>query len=687
MPTKEYVVTVYKKDWLENLYVYMISLGCKLVLKRPDSRNTHYLLTEKQANNLRQNQNIWAVDAVDDFKVKKFEIEPEPYTVGGEFWKNGPGSTGVTPLMHQWGHIHCAGNDIQRRQGGEWGDPSLTEVITDGVEVYNNGRHTDVVIVDDPVSFDNEEWYSDTTASTRFVQYQWFNELNSLVSTIDDDGQTLPTGAIAYHDGASLALYHGNHVTGTACGRHYGWAREANIYNIALTDTWLSGQKIQSLLVWDYLRAFHKNKPINPETGKRNPTISNHSYGGIIEFETPLTIADVGFVSWRGVTYNPSNPPAGGWTEQSLTANFGIRFGVQDIPGYSSAVIADVQDAIADGIVVIGAAGNDNMYLAEEGDQDWDNIVEYFGSNRYQNRGSYPNSSDSGSIVVGALQDNNQFSRSTYSQHGPGVDVFAPGDGILSVYGNTGGFNDTKYNQGSGNYYYPIQGTSMASPQVCGIIAIAAGGGQDTFNQGDAKTYVDTISKYGSMTFNFGSGGHDDNTADMGAPNKFIIAESIRPEYGYIMRQKDARPGVGVNIGRNDYDEGVAFPRPRLRFAPKPKPVSSPQTYTFSVGNSGASHYTFTGSDRDNSFSNTNDPTINCNAGDTLVFNVSASGHPFYVKTSATTGTGNQVSTGTISGQGTVSAAVTWDTTGVTPGTYYYICQFHGGMVGQIIIS
>ena len=73
--------------------------------------------------------------------------------------------------------------------------------------------------------------------------------------------------------------------------------------------------------------------------------------------------------------------------------------------------------------------------------------------------------------------------------------------------------------------------------------------------------------------------------------------------------------------------------------------------------------------------------------GDTLVFNVSASGHPFYVKTSATTGTLNQVSTGTITGQGTVYGAVTWDTTGVTPGTYYYICQFHGGMVGSIIVS
>ena len=223
MPTKEYVVTVYKKDWLESLYSHMISLGCKLVLKRPDSRNTHYLLTEKQANNLRQNPNIWAVEAVDSFKVRRLELEKEPTIISGDFWKKGNPTSGISAGFRQWGQVHCGGTDSQRRRGGEWGDPRPTEVVSDDIFLYDQGRNVDVVIVDDPVSFDNEEWYSPSTGQTRFVQYQWFNELNSLVSTIDDDSQTLPTGTIAYHDGASLALYHGNHVTGTACGQFYGW--------------------------------------------------------------------------------------------------------------------------------------------------------------------------------------------------------------------------------------------------------------------------------------------------------------------------------------------------------------------------------------------------------------------------------------------------------------------------------
>ena len=178
------------------------------------------------------------------------------------------------------------------------------------------------------------------------------------------------------------------------------------------------------------------------------------------------------------------------------------------------------------------------------------------------------------------------------------------------------------------------------------------------------------------MTFDVAGGLLDDNSCRQGSPNKYLHIENPRRVSGYLVEVEGNR------------STGLTFPRTAIFNRPSPAAVpSTPQTYTFTVGNSGASHYTFTGSDRDNTFANSNDPTINCDAGDTLVFNVSASGHPFYVKTSATTGTGNQVSTGTITGQGTVSAAVTWDTTGVTPGTYYYICQYHGGMVGQIIIS
>ena len=687
---KEYIVTLYRKEDLEQFYNEMKLTNFPLVLKRPLSRNTHYMMTEEQAERLRQDPRVWGVEAVDSFHFKRQVINNEPYTISGDFFKNAPVSSTINPDLRQWGHLHCAGDQVQRRKGN-WGDGSnpVTEFVTDTIEVHNNGRHVDVVIVDDPVSFDSGEWESlSAPGQTRFVQYQWFNELNTAVSSIDDDGQTLPTGTITYLDNLNTPQYHGIHVTGTAAGRHYGWANEANIYNIAVTDTWVSGQSLPALLIFDYLRAFHLNKAINPETGIKNPTITNHSYGGIHYMPSKgtdgegntiysLDFPDLVAVYFRGVTYDANTPGPSGWTEAGVEADFGVRFGVETYPAYSSSVAADVQDAIDDGVVVIGAAGNDNLLMAEVGDQDYDNylVILKDGDNFafYYNRGAWPNTPDSGSINVGALSDTADFRRSTYTMFGPSVDVYAPGDQILSAFGNTGGFDDTKYSV-PGNYFYPIPGTSMASPQVCGVIACLATG-KERFTQADAFGYLNQHSIYDDMTFDTAGGGFTDNSCRIGSLNKYLIAKNPRQEFGFVSRQVGNRT------------TGLTFPRVATFNRPAPAPTVTTSTYTFSVGNSGASHYVISGTDSTTTHSSANDPTINCNAGDTLEFTVNASGHPFYIKTSATTGTGNQVTTGTISGNGASVGTVTWDTTGVTPGTYYYICQYHSGMVGQIVIS
>ncbi len=234
---KEYVVTLYRKEDLEQFYNEMQLTNFPLVLKRPLSRNTHYMMTEEQAERLRQDPRVWGVEAVDSFHVKTQSVNREPYVISGDFWKNDVAASTINPNLRQWGHLHCAGDQVQRRKGN-WGDGSGTEFVNDTVEVFNNGRHVDVVIVDDPVSWDSQEWYSQSApGQTRFVQYQWFNELNTAVGSIDDDGQTLPTGTITYLDNLNTPQYHGIHVTGTAAGQYYGWAPEANIYNIAVTYT------------------------------------------------------------------------------------------------------------------------------------------------------------------------------------------------------------------------------------------------------------------------------------------------------------------------------------------------------------------------------------------------------------------------------------------------------------------
>jgi hypothetical protein len=544
MEEKIYVVTLHRQEDLEQFYYDMNHNNFKIALKRPLSRNTHYWLTEEDAKQLCEDSRVWGVELQDDFQIRPQTIvNNNLYNKSGIFWKDdtvGPATVAATDL--QWGHLHCSGNQLQRRKGSF--GRTQQETVSDSISVYNDGKHVDVVIVDDPVSYDCVEFNSPSTGSSRFVQYQWFNQLNSYISSIDDDGQSVPTGTISYHTNGSNPYFHGVHVTGTACGQYYGWARESNIYNLAVTGVWQSGQSVGALLIFDYLRAFHRYKAVNPTTGKKNPTITNHSYGGIVYMpNNDFRISGVSSVYYRGNTYNSSSPGPSGWTELGLTTDFGLVWGVDVYPAWSAAISADIQDAIDDGIVIIGAAGNDNLMIASPDDQDWNNYVFTTTSQIiHYNRGAWPNTPDSGSITVGALSNYSNFRRSTYTQYGPGVDIFAPGDAIISAYNNSG-LSDSKYG-GSPNYYYPLSGTSMASPQVCGAVVISASG-KDRYTQSDAKKYLNDTSISNDMTFNTAGGGFTDATCQKGSPNLYLHVENLRKTSGVIEEVRGERKSSG----------------------------------------------------------------------------------------------------------------------------------------------
>ena len=110
--------------------------------------------------------------------------------------------------------------------------------------------------------------------------------------------------------------------------------------------------------------------------------------------------------------------------------------------------------------------------------------------------------------------------------------------------------------------------------------------------------------------------------------------------------------------------------------------TNSTQSWSIDVTAQNSSDYQLSGNDRNGTVSG-NDPTVTIALGDTLNFNVNASGHPFYLKTQAGTGTANQVSGAT--NQGTENGTVVWTPTAT--GTYYYICSLHGGMSGTILVQ
>ena len=117
--------------------------------------------------------------------------------------------------------------------------------------------------------------------------------------------------------------------------------------------------------------------------------------------------------------------------------------------------------------------------------------------------------------------------------------------------------------------------------------------------------------------------------------------------------------------------------------------IAESKTYKINVSAEDYRNYILSGTDRNGSV-NGNDPTVTVYKGDTLIFNIDASRHPFYIKTKFSRGSGNQVMKGTLSGtQGAQTGKISWNTTGVSEGRYYYVCSPHAtfGMGGSIIIE
>tara|TARA_B110000285_G_scaffold127260_1_gene143388 strand:+ start:4089 stop:6116 length:2028 start_codon:yes stop_codon:yes gene_type:complete len=109
--------------------------------------------------------------------------------------------------------------------------------------------------------------------------------------------------------------------------------------------------------------------------------------------------------------------------------------------------------------------------------------------------------------------------------------------------------------------------------------------------------------------------------------------------------------------------------------------VSITADYTITVTNVGSSAYTMSGTDQNGSVSGDN-VGLTFSQGDVVDFVVNASGHPFYIKTQQTIGIGDQAS-GVTNG-GADSGTVQWTVS--NSGTYYYICEFHSSMYGEITV-
>ena len=118
---------------------------------------------------------------------------------------------------------------------------------------------------------------------------------------------------------------------------------------------------------------------------------------------------------------------------------------------------------------------------------------------------------------------------------------------------------------------------------------------------------------------------------------------------------------------------------PGLTPTPTPTPTPINPNY-YQITNNGSIEYVF-----DNNGDITSNPELTLERGETYIFDVIASGHPFWIKDLNTTGTGNSYNNG-VTNNGTDFNRITFTVPNDAPNTLYYVCQFHPNMSGTINI-
>ena len=537
---KEYIVTVKSKDDLESFYndietpggnLYIPNRAVQCCKKRPISRNTHYMLTDEEAEMVRRDPRVLAVGRIPE----EIGIFPHPMFIQTETtWDKSPFNNS---LYKNWGLLRC----VEGEQRAGWGSNGFTSQ-TGTIQVNAEGRHVDVVVVDGMINPNHPEYAvnSDGSGGSRVIQYNWFQHALGQSSSVYvyepyDDGNTSLTAD----------NNHGAHVAGTVAGNTQGWARAANIYNINPYGSDINGT-ISTLLI-DYIRAFHNSKPVNPATGRPNPTICNHSWGYI--FNPP--ISQITRVEFRG------NVIDGPFTAPQLNSYGIITTLVNGVP---TALInirelpidVDMEDAIADGIIMVGAAGNYATKIDIPDGQDFDNSFIWNGFVVPYHQGTTPGAS-ADTICVGAISSFIDESKADFSNCGPRVDIYAPGSNIISSFNSTtsyGGVNDPR----DSNFKIgKISGTSMASPQVCGVLACALEI-YPNLTQAQAQEYIKNYAKQNQIT-NTG-GGFTDFTSLQGSDNSYLFYYKERADSGNVFPKRNFKPRPSA---------GAVFPRPRIR--------------------------------------------------------------------------------------------------------------------------
>ena len=501
-------------------------------------RSTHYMLTGAEAETLKADPRVFGVDLLPD-------LDP---SIGIGFGAIQAGNFTKTTLDRgdflNWG---------MRRVNEETNPYTGVNALAGGYNYTLDGTGVDVVIVDSGIQADHPE-FQDAAGVSRVQEIDWF--------TTSGVSGTMPTAHYTDYDG------HGTHVAGTSVGKTYGWAKNAKIFSIKLAG--LEGSSdpnsgISTANMADVIIGWHNAKPVDSATGVKRPTVVNHSWGYLRGYNTVINL------TYRGVVKTGAEIDS----EAKRTA-----FGLPGVSGASvgstyatnlrlTAIDADVQLMIDAGIHVCIAAGNRGHKIDISTGDDFANFIAAdTGSVSYQ-KGSSP--SDDEAHIVGnidsAAHSGGLEQKATSSECGPGVNIYAPGTDIMSAMSTTNRFGANTTNNpypADANFLINnITGTSMASPQVAGMLSLWL-----QINPGatpaQAKAFISTTAKTAQIYDTASAVDYNVNRSLLGSTNSFLFNKfnsNVQMRLGTPLQEAAAAAAATYSLSTSSAaaNEGSAF--------------------------------------------------------------------------------------------------------------------------------
>lgn len=462
-----------------------------IVNNRPGSiRSCHYALTDQEALILKNDPRVAAIAV---------PAPPNLKAHGAIQYGNFTRGAGISQDQVNWGLRRSSVESIVQQSLG-----SNYDYCIDGTGV-------DIVIHDNGVQSGHPEWLDDN-GETRFIEHDWY-----AVSGLPGAMMTGHYGDVGNH---------GSHVAGIAAGKLYGWAKGAKIYS-ARYD-YLDADAFDAIRMW------HLKKPIDPKTGARRPTIVNQSWGYRWYYNNNGLGGSISAINYRGINRGTTTSSDWGNVNSAHT----LIYGPDDVN----------QEELTDaGVIVVRAAGNYYHKIDLPAGLDWDNHYTYTadfaygivpaGDPIYYHRGGTPWSADT--IIVANVDatsyDSSTEQLSSSSERGPGVHIAAPGTYITSATNNSTSYSWLYY-PGSNTYKIArISGTSMAAPQVTGLLALFLQVNPHATSQ-QCKDWLNNVASKTNQLYSSGLNNDYSNSRSLqGGPNKFLYSPYAK-NIGYDLK-------------------------------------------------------------------------------------------------------------------------------------------------------